>query len=247
MVSVGVAGNALAQARPGTADITITARSPNSVNIEERYVLGPSSQPIVLRVLTRPCIVIEKMRIERDGVAALVTAEARNRPWLTWRDTTPSGDDSIRLLVRYHVWLGGSGTIPLVHLAAPLAREDSSRQGAVTVAVRFARGAGQVGFPHMTRAVPTLSTERAERTEPVGAPGASSRNGTRQAPNEWSGRYVAIPSFVKVGDPTFVCDLRAEAPGDDGGLVRRYWLLIGIMVAWVPIYLSWARRTGERA
>jgi hypothetical protein len=117
--------------------------------------------------------------------------------------------------VRYDLWLGGSRTIPLVHLAAPLARVDSSRQGAVTVALRFDRGAGQVEFPHMTR----------------------------QAPNEWSGRYVAAPSFVKVGGPAFACDLRTDAPGDNGGLVWRFFLLVGIMVAWVPIYLAWARRS----
>jgi hypothetical protein len=241
----GVAEEAQAQARPGTIDITIMARTPNAVHVEERYALGPSDASIELRVLTRPCVLVENMRIERDGVV-LPGAEARHGPWITWRDSTPPGD-SLRLLVRYDLWLGGSRTIPLVHLAAPLARNDSSRQGAVTVTVRFARSAGRVEFPHMSRSVPTLSTERAEPAEPVGAPGASSRNGTRQAPNEWSGRYVATPSFVKVGGPGLPCDERVDASGDNGGLVWRFFLLVGIMVAWVPIYLSWARRSGESA
>jgi len=184
-------------------------------------------------------MVIEHMRIERDGIV-LAGAEARHGPWITWRDTTPQGGDSLRLFVSYDVWLGGSRTIPLAHLTPPLARQDSSRGGAVTVAVRFVRGAGEVEFPHMTRAVPANSAERAEQKAHAG------RNGTRQAPDEWSGRYVAVPSFVKVGGFAFACDRRPTA-GDNGGLVWRFSLLVGIMVAWVPIYLSWARRTGENA
>lgn len=240
----GIASVALSQARPGTIDVTITARTPNAVRVEERYTLGPSATSLELRVLTRPCMVIEHLRIERDGVV-LAGAEARRGPWITWRDTTPSGGDSLRLLVGYDVWLGGSRTIPLAHLTAPLATQDSLRRGAVTVAVRFVRGAGEVEFPHMSRAVPTSSTERAEASS-AGAPGASSRNGTRQAPNEWSGRYVAMPSFVKVGGPAFACD-RRPAAGDNGGLVWRFFLLVGIMAAWVPLYLAWARRSGDRA
>jgi len=214
IVSIVAARNVLAQARPGTVDITVTSRTPNAVQVEEHYVLGISS-PLELRVLTRPCMVIENLIIERDGVA-LAVAETRKGPWIIWRDTTGHGGDS--LLVRYNVWLGGSRTIPLAHLTAPLPGVDSSRQGPVTVSVQFGRGEAQVEFPHMTR----------------------------QAPKAWSGRYVAAPSFVKVGGPAFVCDRNPPA-GDNGGLVWRYWLLLGIMVVWVPIYLSWARRTGDRA
>ena len=218
MLSIGVAGEALAQARAETADITITARTPNAVHVEERYTLGPSAASLELRVMTRPCMLVEKLRVEGDGVV-LKGSETFNGPWITWRDTTTARGDSLRLSVRYTVWLGGSRTIPLMHLTAPLARNESSRLGAVTVALRFAHSGGQVEFPYMTR----------------------------QAPNEWSGRYVAVPSFLKVGGPAFPCDRPPDVAGDNGGLVWRYWLLLGIMVAWVPIYLTWARRTGERA
>ncbi len=161
--------------------------------------------------MTKPCMVIENLRIERGGVAQTVT-ESRHGPWLIWRDTASAGDS---LVVRYNVWLGGSRTIPLAHLTAPLTRDASA---AVTVAVQFGVGEAQVEFPHMTR----------------------------QAPKEWAARYVATPSFVKVGGPSFPCD-QLPPPGDNGGLVWRYWLLLGIMVAWVPIYLAWARRSGENA
>ena len=218
MLSIGVAGEALAQARAETADITITSRTPNAVHVEERYALGPSAASLELRVMTRPCMLVENLRVEGDGVV-LKGSETLNGPWITWRDTTTARGDSLRLSVRYTVWLGGSRTIPLMHLTAPLARNESSRLGAVTVALRFAHSGGQVEFPYMTR----------------------------QAPNEWSGRYVAVPSFLKVGGPAFPCDRPPDVAGDNGGLVWRYWLLLGIMVAWVPIYLTWARRTGERA
>jgi len=218
MLSIGVAGEALAQARAETADITITARTPNAVHVEERYALGPSAASLELRVMTRPCMLVENLRVERDGVV-LKGSETFNGPWITWRDTTTARGDSLRLSVRYTVWLGGSRTIPLMHLTAPLARRESSRLGAVSVVLRFAHSGGQVEFPYMTR----------------------------QAPNEWSGRYVAVPSFLKVGGPAFPCDRPPDVAGDNGGLVWRYWLLLGIMVAWVPIYLTWARRTGERA
>lgn len=185
--------------------------------MEERYTLAPSTAPIELQALTRPCVFIENIRIERDGVA-LAVAEARKGRWITWRDSTPTGGDSIRLVVRYDAWLGGSGALPIVHLAAPLARNDASRQGAVTVAVRFERE-GRVEFPHMTH----------------------------QSPNEWSARYVATPSFVIVREANPGCDVVSRAPGDNGGLVWRFALLVGIMVAWVPLYLAWARRTGDSA
>jgi len=39
VVSIGAARTVLAQARPETADITITARTPNAVYVAERYAL----------------------------------------------------------------------------------------------------------------------------------------------------------------------------------------------------------------
>ena len=207
---------AVAQQQPGTADITITVRTPNAVRVEESYVVS-SSGPLELRAVTRPCVVVEHMEIERNGTRRRVV-ESRDGRWITWRDTAATGGDSSRLTVRYDAWLGGSGVVPVVHLAEPLPRTDA-RLGAVSVVVRFARNGGRVDFPHMTR----------------------------QAPNEWSGRFVAVPSFVKVRDPNLGCDALSRAPGDNGGLVWRFALLVGIMVAWVPLYLAWARRAGDSA
>ena len=218
VMSIGAARTVLAQARAETAEITITARTPNAVHVDERYVLRLAPQALEFRIMTKPCMRVENLRVEGNGVV-LMGSESLVGPWIMWRDTTFAPGDSLRLSVRYTVWLGGSRTIPLMHLTAPLARNESSRLGAVTIALRFAHSGGEVEFPYMTR----------------------------QAPNEWSGRYVAVPSFLKVGGPAFPCDRPPDVAGDNGGLVWRYWLLLGIMVAWVPIYLTWARRTGERA
>jgi hypothetical protein len=68
---------------------------------------------------------------------------------------------------------------------------------------------------------------------------------------EWDARYVAIPSFVQVsltgveGARTTGCAATGAPVGSDGGLVWRFLLLVGIMGAWVPLYLAWARRSGD--
>lgn len=155
-------------------------------------------------------MVIENMRIDRNGAPHAMHA-VQNGPWITWRDSSPPGPDTIRLAVRYNVWLGGSRTIPLVH--PPVAARAGSRG---TVDMIFPHDSGVVEFPHMTR----------------------------QAPTRWSASYVAIPAFVKVGGFAFPCD-RVPPAGDNGGLIWRFRLLVLIMLAWVPLYLAWARRTTD--
>jgi hypothetical protein len=214
LVAVLSAG-AFAQARQGTIDISITV-SADSAHVEERYELR-SSAAIELRLLTRPCSTIENLGLERAGLA-MTFVESRDGPWVTLRDSTPG--DPTPFTVRYDVRLTGTGTIPLVHLAAPLARNNSARLGAVTVGVRFLNDASRVVFPHMTR----------------------------RAQGQWTARYVGVPSFVEIsGEAVKECDEQIGENGDNGGLVWRFFLLLGIMIAWVPLYLAWARRSGESA
>lgn len=62
-----------------------------------------------------------------------------------------------------------------------------------------------------------------------------------RAGDQWQARFEALPSFVRVG-PAGGCE---HADGTtDGGLTWRFTVLVGIMVAWVPLYLWWARRSG---
>lgn len=212
---IGVAGDALAQARPGHADITIDATSADTAHVEARYVLAPLPSPIELKVLTRPCVTITNLQMQRDG-GAWIVSPSRKGPWMTYRDTIPSRGDSIRLFVRYDVRLSGTGIIPLVHPTSAFASGVPARLGTVSVAVRFADDAGRVAFPHMTR----------------------------QAARAWSARYVAVPSFVEIASagPTR-CEEGPPERSDNGGLVWRFFLLVGIMIAWVPLYLAWARRS----
>ena len=208
-------GGAVAQARQGTIAIAISV-SADSAHVEERYELRTSA-PIELRLLTRACAKIENISFERAGLA-MTFGESRDGPWVTLRDSTQG--ESLPFTVRYDVRLAGRGTIPLIHLAAPLARNNAARLGAVTVEVRVPNDSSRVVFPHMTR----------------------------QAQGQWTARYVGVPSFVEVsGDAVKECDEPADEDGDNGGLVWRFFLLLGIMIAWVPLYLAWARRSGESA
>jgi len=158
------------------------------------------------------------LAVEQAGSVLSVT-ESRAGPWITFRDTIAGRDDSLRLLVRYDVRPAGAGVIPLVHLASAVTANGATRTGPVKVLVRVSDAAARVDFPHMTR----------------------------DAPNEWSARFVAVPSFVEVaGLVATRCDEGVGRGGDNGGLVWRFCVLVGIMIAWVPLYLAWARRSTER-
>jgi hypothetical protein len=212
-----VASIARAQPRQGTVDITVDVM-PNAAHVEELYLLAPSASPVSLKVLTRPCATIENLVLEQAG-AVLTVKESRDGPWITFQGTIAPRDDSLRLVVRYDVRPAGAGVIPLVHLATAVTGTGGSRTSPVTVDVRVADTMARVSFPHMTR----------------------------QAPNEWSARYVAVPSFVEIaGLRVAPCDEGVGAGGDGGGLVWRFFLLVGIMITWVPVYLAWARRSTER-
>jgi hypothetical protein len=229
---------AQAQPPPVLVEAKVAARTPNAVRVEQRFAVGAATEPIELRLLTRPCMLIHNLRVERNG-APVAGVEARKGPWITWRDTTQSRPDSPVLTIAYEAWLGGSRTIPLAVLTSVLPGTRMA-DGAVRVAVQFdgrAVLASDVEFPQMTR-VALPGSVRADQ------PVRENPSGTRQLPSAWSGRYVALPSFLKVGGPAFACD-RIPPTGDNGGLVWRFALLVGIMVAWVPLYLAWARRTGE--
>ena len=212
-----VASGTPAQSREGTVDITVDVR-PDAAHVEERYVLAPSASPTALRVLTQPCATIENLQIEQAG-SVLPVAESRAGRWITFRDTIAGQHDTLRLAVRYEVRLAGTGVVPLVHLGTAVTGEGSPRTGPVKVLVNAADATARVAFPHMAR----------------------------QAPNEWSSRFVAVPSFVEVMGPRIVrCGESLGEGGDSGGLVWRFFLLVGIMVTWVPLYLAWARRSTER-
>lgn len=220
--SLWAASGAAAQETPGSADVLVVVDGPGSARVEARYQVAPAPTPLAFRALAAPCTEIRDPRLERSGQGVELTAE-REGPWLVLRDTTRVGTgDALRGTVRYEVRTTGTlDRVPLPVLEVPVPQMDGEREGTVRVEVRVPDPEERVVFPHMTHDGPS-----------------------------WSARYVAVPSFVGVAgvhrDGT-ACAPTSPVP-PDGGLVWRFWLLVGIMAAWVPLYLAWARRTdGEDA
>lgn len=211
-----------AQARHGSADILVDI-TPESVHVTERFVFAPDPASLSLRAIARPCAAIAGLRIAQGGTPVSPVPE-RQGPWTTWSLPAPADpSDSLVLDVSYTVDLTAArAEVPLLHPTIPFARDDTSRMGDVSLQVQLGKGAGQVYVPHLPDGTPTRR----------------------------SGRFIAVPSFVSAARlSSNLPDRCAEerASGDSGGLVWRFALLVGIMVAWVPIYLAWARRRGDDA
>jgi hypothetical protein len=222
-LAAALAGDARAQEAVGAADVVLAIDARGVAQVEERYMVAPFRQGAELRLLTRPCADVGSVRVERSGAGVPILRE-EDGPWVVIRDTTAAAGDTLDLRVRYEVrWRGTEPDIPLLLLTTPIPQEDGEREGTVRVRVRLPDASGHVVFPHMARR------------------GAA----------EWEARYVAIPSFVQLslgggeGAATGACAPEGTPSGSDGGLVWRFLLLVGIMGAWVPLYLAWARRSGD--
>jgi len=217
-----------AQEPTGVVEIQVAMQPDGSARVEERYLIAPAPPTLELRALTRPCAEVTDVRVER-GAAVEAPLPAREGPWVLYRPTGgPPTGATLRATVRYSVRTTASDvSVPLLHPTEPIPQRDGEREGTVHVRVRFAEGGGTVRFPHMTRA----------------------------ADGAWEARYVAIPSFVEVvrarppADSGRACsggEAAASGAGEgDGGLKWRFLLFVGIMAAWVPTYLLWARRSDE--
>ncbi len=205
--------------------VSIVVDSVGRAHVRERYRIPRDTGMLTLQLLRRACASVSAVTLS-NYERAFVLAATVNEPWLSLRDTTTAGRafnlDSSGFDISYTVTLvASSGDIPLVQLTRPIPRLEEEREGGVSLSVE---GKADVIFPRLARAAP-------------GQP--------------WVGRFVAIPSFVRVeriaGASTLPADCAANGPDDtsDGGLAWRFWTLVGIMVAWVPIYLAWARRAQD--
>ncbi len=221
----GPGREARAQVAAGGVDVEVMIDASGRARVEERWIVAPAPTSVELRALMRPCAEVGDVRIDRDGERVPVVA-GREGPWLVLRDgaTARRAADTLRLLVRYDVALAARrAAVPLVFLTEPLPQRDGAREGSAGVLVRFRDPSGAVHFPHLTRA----------------------------APDGWMGRFVAVPSLLEVSVGGAEATLARECadpdgpPGDDGGLLWRFLLFVGIMVVWVPVYLRWAGRSRE--
>lgn len=225
-----VASEARTQALPAEliagVQVTVVVDSAGRARVVERYRVPRDTGALQLQLLERACASVGVVTLS-NYVDTRILASTNGGPWTTLRDTTAGRSaynaDSSGFDISYTVSLDSpSADIPLVQLTRPVPRVEE-RLGSVSLSVATD---GEVRFPRLTRA----------------APGQL-----------WVGRFVAIPSFAHVERPKGTstsssstnCAAVVARPSSDGGLSWRIWTLVVIMVAWVPVYLAWARRAQE--
>ncbi|MEP7381569.1 MAG: hypothetical protein ABI910_07775 [Gemmatimonadota bacterium] len=207
-------------ASPADVEIRIEVDSAGRTRVTERFRTAADSalQEGRYQLLARPCAVIGAVAIAGDDRTAPLRV-ASNDPWQLLTDTANVGAGASTIVIQYQVSRPGGGNIPLVVPTHAIPHRDGARTGSIRLTVRLPDPSARVTFPRV-----------------VSLPGT----------NEWQGQFVAIPSFVNVrlssGDRP--CDTAAPT-GRDGGLVWRFWLLVAILVLWVPTYQWWAGRTRE--
>ncbi len=217
---------ARAQSTPAAAasvQVTVVIDSPGRAVVRERYRVPRDTGTLQLQLLARACAAVSGVTVS-NYVHTLPLSATLHGPWIRLRDTTGQAFnvDSLGFDVSYTVAMAApSADIPLVQLARPIPRREDDREGSVSLSVRTD---DEVRFPRLTRSASTRT---------------------------WVGRYVAIPSFVRVeraGDTDSAmttCAGRDTSDSSDGGLTWRFYTLVAIMVTWVPLYLAWARRAHE--
>ena len=213
------------------ARVFVSVGADRRATVRERYkVPDRVDGQFEFRLLHRQCATPGAVLL--NNYATEVQLESNRRgPWTNY--VTPGPDrsaynlDSTGFEVRYDVQLtGGSVDIPVAHITQPISRSNGERAISVTVDLSAVPGA-RVTFPLFEQ----------------------------HSNNSWRAHFVAIPSFVHVDLPANGTEPSATTGEacrevnvellDDGGLTWRFWLFVGIMAAWVPIYLTWARRSGE--
>jgi hypothetical protein len=221
-----VVSYARAQSTPAAAasvQVTVVIDAPGRAVVRERYRVPRDTGTLHLQLLARACASVSGVTVS-NYVHTLPLSATVHGPFIRLRDTTGQAfnADSSGFDVGYTVALAApSVDIPLVQLARPIPRREDDGEGSVSLSVRTD---DEVRFPRLTRSAST---------------------------GAWTGRYVAIPSFVRVeraGDTTAstpTCAGRDTADNSDGGLTWRFYTLVAIMVTWVPLYLAWARRAHE--
>ena len=220
---LAIAAPVRAQSNWEEARVTVTLGPNGTARVLQRYRVPATAGRRTFRLLTRPCVVPRDIRLN-SYAAEFALEPAEQGPWLMFSvpATAAYNHDSAGFDVSYALGLsGGAVDIPLVHLTQPIARINGDCAIALEVDLRAVPGAA-VTFPNVER----------------------------HGSEIWRATLVAIPSFVRVALPRgarYPGSACAEArqPRDDGGLTWRFWLFVGIMAAWVPLYLAWAHRSGE--
>lgn len=204
-----------------TIRVVVDATGRADVSESMRAGSDTTSHHAHFQLLARPCAAVGDVSVS-SATRNVPLVRTSNDPWQLLEDTAGSPADRREATLRYGVTLSsGWRDIPLVVPARPVARGADGRSPGVTVSVVLPGAEDRVTFPRLLR---------------TGTPG------------EWRGDFVAVPSFVSVevaGTRGACTDERR--PSSDGGLSWRFWLLVAILVVWVPTYQWWARRQPEGA
>ena len=223
LVARDVRSQSLSTGAAARVQVSVVIDSTGRALVRERYRVPRDTGAIQLQLLTRACASVGEV-ILSNYVSTFVLPSTGHAPWRILRDTTGAAysPDSSGFDISYVVALGEQSVdIPLVQLTRPIPRREGEGEGSVSLSVLTG---GRVGFPRLARKAPSEA---------------------------WVGRFVAVPSFVhvdqmgKVTSTVADCIAPAQRPISDGGLRWRFFTLLAMMVAWVPLYLFWARRTQE--
>jgi hypothetical protein len=226
VLTLGTAGTRAQSAPAGAVagvQVSVVIDSTGRAQVRERYRIPRDTGVLQLQHIRRACASVGDVMLS-NYVGKFTLASTEHAPWIRLRDTTGNAysADSSGFEISYTVALAASSVdIPLVQLSRPVPRREEDREGSVSLSVVTD---GEVGFPRLTRRAPGVA---------------------------WAGRFVAVPSFVRLkrtgGATTLPADCVGSAPNEssDGGLTWRFWTLVAIMVAWVPLYLAWARRAQD--
>ncbi|MBV6519929.1 MAG: hypothetical protein MNPFHGCM_00032 [Gemmatimonadaceae bacterium] len=212
--------------RTAPVSIEVVATDDSQAMVTERFRLVSDAAGLQLQLLQRPCAIVGPVVAFASSLRAPLAGSAgvtlAARADGPWTLLSDSAIvDASGLELRYTVTgRGRSVDIPLVHPREAVPRGDDDREGGVVLRVATP---GEPTFPRLVR-------------EGVG--------GT------WTGRFVAVPSFVRVEWEPAVRAPAGPCPevaidASDGGLTWRLWTLVGIMAVWVPLYLAWARRGSD--
>ncbi|MCC6929407.1 MAG: hypothetical protein IT359_10495 [Gemmatimonadaceae bacterium] len=216
-----------ATAAPGSDSVavlvTIDADTSDRWQVVTRVRLaadsGDTSRRAAFQYLARPCASVGDVLLD-DGATVVSLAARADGAWRALADTLTSARGTrTGFALRYTVTrTAGAVDVPIVIPTFPIPRGANARLGNVQVTVRVPDDRASVTFPRFEH------------------------EGSRT----WSARLVALPSFVHVRLTDDAARCGETVPrGDDGGLSWRFWLLVAILVVWVPVYQWWALRQSE--
>jgi hypothetical protein len=204
--------------------VEITVDDAGAATVREEYALTGPLRRATFQLLGDPCATVEPVSATLDHRAlALDTASDVRGPWTFFQLASISGlsDSGATCRLQYEVRTRGlEATVPIALPAATLEIAEGERGARVTLAVVFASPESRVLMPRLERAA--LQTR-------------------------WEGRFLAIPSIVRVQSASRIaggCD--RQIGGSTGGLEWRFAVFAGTMAIWVPVYLWWFGRRWPR-